>query len=418
MCFQNEIYAISPVFPRQVIIDGSNDWNYSNFLASPSSKLNSSQCNQNQSFFSSTPDIEEINYLSDGKTLNATIWLSSAFKEPTGVYDFSLNETALPSAEQDSSSGLKNLVSIETKNLSNSSRSKNLDDYTNQRILSLRQLPSFHSESVEMTKLSGNPAHQISYTYKKLNEDLHATKIWSIIGDKLYVITFLADKDRYSYYLPVVRKIIKSFSSDTANMSDSSAGIFDGYNTYLNKSLGIKIKYPADWRPELSGDIPGRVLFYPPFQEEVFKTGTTIVMAMDVNSGYDFRGEDYRVTLDWDPSIKNWTKSVQESRSSVGGDRALGSGEYILLDEQDNYGFFFDKEKNYVKLTMDLSLINYPDQYSLVFFITEAYTNRNSTCNIDLFDMSDEVHVPPPDFTFVVSPSSVSLRPGEEENME
>ena len=139
---------------------------------------------------------------------------------------------------------------------------------------------------------------------------------------------------------------------------------------------------------------------------------------MDVNSGYDFRGEDYRVTLDWDPSIKNWTKSVQESRSSVGGDRALGSGEYILLDEQDNYGFFFDKEKNYVKLTMDLSLINYPDQYSLVFFITEAYTNRNSTCNIDLFDMSDEVHVPPPDFTFVVSPSSGSLRPGEEGNME
>ena len=32
--------------------------------------------------------------------------------------------------------------------------------------------------------------------------------------------------------------------------------------------------------------------------------------------------------------------------------------------------------------------------------------------------MSDEVHIPPPEFTFVVSPSSVSLRPGEDTKLE
>ena len=147
-------------------------------------------------------------------------------------------------------------------------------------------------------------------------------------------------------------------------------------------------------------------------------TGTTIVMAMDVSSGYDFKGEDYRATVDWDPAIRNWTRLIQESRASIGKDRALGSGEYIILEKQDNYGSFFDKEKNYVKLFMDLSDINFPNQYSLVFFVTESFTNRNSTCNIDLFDMTDEVHIPPPDFSFVVSPSSVSIRPGEKATME
>ena len=59
-----------------------------------SSNLTTSQCNEKQSFFPSTPDIEEINYLSDGKTLNATFWLSSSFKELSEQYDYSLNKTS------------------------------------------------------------------------------------------------------------------------------------------------------------------------------------------------------------------------------------------------------------------------------------------------------------------------------------
>jgi len=182
--------------------------------------------------------------------------------------------------------------------------------------------------------------------------------------------------------------------------------------------MGIKLHYPNDWTMEVSKENRKLILFYPPFKESVYKTGRTIVMAMDINSGYDFRGEDYRVTLDWDPSIRNWTRLVQESRSSLGEDHTLGSGDYITLEKEDNYAGFFNKDKSYVKFTMNLSTINFPDQYSLVFFVTDAYQNRNSTCSIDLFDMSDEVHIPPPDFAFTVSPSSVSLRPGEQTEME
>jgi hypothetical protein len=140
---QDEVYAISPSFPRQVIIDGSNDWDSSNFLSSPSSKLNSSQCNPDRSFFSSTPDIEEINYLSDGKTLNATIWLSSAFEEPSDLYNYSFNRMlplpSQPPPPEGNTSKLKNLVSIETKSLDN--KSMTLDEYTNHLVAKLAFVP-------------------------------------------------------------------------------------------------------------------------------------------------------------------------------------------------------------------------------------------------------------------------------------
>lgn len=408
-----EINALSPNFPRQVIIDGSNDWNSTNFLSNPSSNLNSSQCRVEQSFFSSTPDIEEINYLSDGKTLNATIWLSSFFEEPSEIYSFSLNETA---PKENQSTNERNLVAIDIKELKN--KNSTLSQYTIQRLSSLRELPSFRSETVSTTILSNNLAHKVSYTYKTQNEDMQALKIWTIANDKVYTITYTAEKERYSYYSPIVQNLIKSFNFDNRNSAILNQSTIDGYQTYINKKMGIELQYPNEWRMEISKENPELILFYPPFKESLYRTGRSIVMAMDINSGYDFRGEDYRVTLDWDPSIRNWTRLVQESRSSLGEDHTLDSGEYIVLEKEDNYVGFFNKEKNYVKLIMNLSSINFPDQYSLVFFVTDGYQNRKATCNIDLFDMSDEVHIPPPDFTFTVSPSSVSLRPEEQREME
>jgi hypothetical protein len=409
---QHQVDAISPSFPRQVIIDDGEDWYPQNLLEAPDSNFNSSQCNEDKSFFSSYPDIEEINYLSDGKTLNATVWLSSFFEEPKEYYDYSLNKTSL---KETNSSIAKNIVSLEVKNLQN--KSMTLNEYTKQRLFSLRTLPSFTNMIASTIMLADNLAHKISYSYSKNNDDIDALKIWTIANNKIYTITYIADKERFSYYLPSVQNIINSLNINNDSFKLTQPTI-DNYRAYVNKSLGTKLQYPIDWKKQVSKNNPTLTIFYPPFKESLFKTGRIIVMAMDVNSGYDFRGEDYRVTLDWDPSIKNWTRLVQESKSSMGEDRTLGSGEYIILEQQKNYGGFFNKEKDYVKLSMDLSKINFPDQYSLVFFVIDSYSNRSYTCNIDLFDMSDEVHIPPPEFTFVVSPSSISLRPGEEAKME
>ena len=91
------------------------------------------------------------------------------------------------------------------------------------------------------------------------------------------------------------------------------------------------------------------------------------------------------LTLNWDPTIRNWTKDILESKSSIGKDSTLGSGEHITLEEKEKYASFFNKEKEYLKLHMDLSTINFPDQFSLVFFVTDSYSNSNSNCSISIF---------------------------------
>ena len=412
--FQNKTYALSPSFPRQVIIDGSKDWFPKNLFKTPDSKINAIQCIENKSFFSSYPDIEEINYLSDGKFLNATVWLSSFFEEPKQYYNFSFNKEPI---NKTNSSIDKNIVSVDVKNLKN--KNMKLNEYTQQRIFSLRNLPSFANMEASQTMLANILAHKVLYEYNKQNQHIKALKIWTIANDKIYTITYLAEKERFAYYLPIVQNIINSFDIKKNSSSTLNKPLIDNKShTYVNESLGLTLQYPVDWKKETSNNNPALVIFYPPYTESLFQTGRIIVMAMDVNSGYDFRGEDYRVTLDWDPNIRNWTKLVQESKASMGEDSTLGSGEYIILEQKKNYGGFFNQEKDYVKLSMDLSKINFPDQYSLVFFVIDSYSNRNYTCNIDLFDMSDEVHIPPPEFSFIVSPSSISLRPGEEAKLE
>lgn len=59
--------------------------------------------------------------------------------------------------------------------------------------------------------LAGYPAHQIflDYSYDEHSKD--ATELWTIKGDKIYIIEFVAQDQYYSRYLPVVNKMIESF---------------------------------------------------------------------------------------------------------------------------------------------------------------------------------------------------------------
>ena len=94
-------FSLSPSYPRQEITDSPNDWQlvkspktlFFELKRSPDQKTmaeygqNEVLCKRtqrqdnNQSHFH-PPDISSVTYLSDGKTLNATLWLSSPFRQP------------------------------------------------------------------------------------------------------------------------------------------------------------------------------------------------------------------------------------------------------------------------------------------------------------------------------------------------
>src|SRR5829696_5725796 len=99
----HEVLGSSPSFIRQIVTDPANDWfliqtgtkNYSIvipntksiFYLQPENDL--TNCMIERKLSNSTiktvfpsPDIEAVSYVSDGKTLNATLWLSDIFMEP------------------------------------------------------------------------------------------------------------------------------------------------------------------------------------------------------------------------------------------------------------------------------------------------------------------------------------------------
>ena len=99
----NETFAVSPSFVRQEITDAPADWK---IIKSPNSFFlphhggdsiplttqdgyltgvplarNESECKTPNGSFA-VPDINAVSFISDGKTLNITIWLSDMFQGP------------------------------------------------------------------------------------------------------------------------------------------------------------------------------------------------------------------------------------------------------------------------------------------------------------------------------------------------
>jgi len=59
--------------------------------------------------------------------------------------------------------------------------------------------------------LAGNPAYKVVYTGLEESVDLQAMLVLAIKGDRVYMISYTAEPEKYSYYLPTVQKMIDSF---------------------------------------------------------------------------------------------------------------------------------------------------------------------------------------------------------------
>jgi len=73
------IEAISPSFPRQDIKDDVNDLVKLNYPYPIITRINNSDPVEEK--IADSIDIYAVTYLSDGKTLNATLWLTRGFND-------------------------------------------------------------------------------------------------------------------------------------------------------------------------------------------------------------------------------------------------------------------------------------------------------------------------------------------------
>ena len=83
-----------------------------------------------------------------------------------------------------------------------------LANYANDTVNDLKQ--DFRVSESDAT-LAGNPAYKIVYTGLEASIDLKAMMVMTIKGDRAYIISYTAEPEKYSYYLPTVQKMIDSF---------------------------------------------------------------------------------------------------------------------------------------------------------------------------------------------------------------
>ena len=94
-----------------------------------------------------------------------------------------------------------------------SSKNISLNEITNVQIKNLTQdHPDFKLIESTDYKAGGNNAHKIVFTATddKKNER-KAMQIWTLRGDKAYLITYKAEPGKYSRYLPIIQKMVDSF---------------------------------------------------------------------------------------------------------------------------------------------------------------------------------------------------------------
>jgi hypothetical protein len=133
-------------------------------------------------------------------------------------------------------------------------------------------------------------------------------------------------------------------------------------------------------------------------------------LLIHVDSDYDI-GQHYQVVISQDPLSHTWYKTIEKSSPSFIGGNAK------VLDQKANSTDFPLKGKNYIDLSLDLSKLGYPSQYSVISYASDTFmTKDDHVCH--LIDATDVVHIPLPEFVMSMLPSTVILVPGENKIIE
>ena len=88
-----------------------------------------------------------------------------------------------------------------------------LNEVTKVQIKNLTQShPDFKLTESTNSILAGNIAHKIVFSATdNMKHERTAMQIWTLKGDKAYLITYKAEPGKYSKYLPTIQKMIDSF---------------------------------------------------------------------------------------------------------------------------------------------------------------------------------------------------------------
>lgn len=390
----NETLAISPSFSIQHIIDRADDA----FLANRNYQNPQGLCfPKSSAYFNS--DIAQADYISNGTTLNATVWTYHSFD------DLSLGDMVIVSVP---------------KNQSDNFRPISLDELLKLQLVTYKKVGNvIHYDT--NASLAGSRAYEIisNYTLSRSNVTRTQYLIGTVVDGKLYSISYSTDRPVFQY-MSEVRHMIESLEIEGAG-DESNKTTFNvagdesnkttrdnsNFSTYQNSTQGIKIDYPSSWFLSPVSSLGPDVVFMPNVIQNVSTQdriaalrNKTIEMIINVFSEYDNKKSDYDLMVSWNPVNQKWISTLSQISPT---------GTEKILDRKDNSSGFFNVNDHYYDLSLDLKELNYPKNYSALIAIQDS---SDILCRVT--DFTNWALFPAPKTSTTILPTSISLRPGEE----
>ena len=348
-------------------------------------------------------NIDSIKYISDGRFLNATVWLSEPFSyEPNStIYGMevttSLNVGFQPIKPSSTAEDLLE-SSIQFHN-----KYAYFEPIENRTFVTKKNHSAYeliYENIINDSSKTGN-----------YGMDSKEAEIGIITGDKVILLEFSSLPALFSSDLPTLYTILDSV--ELLAFDESNSHKPDNYSIYTNSTYNLSMAYPSNWtksqeifsvRDNYTEIIHFEYSHSPSFDPHDLEIYN---MVIDVHSTFD-EGSDYLVRYIWSGKELGWQKYVVEI-SSNGYHRSLGIPESNVFKNHPPSSFNLD---NFVSMDFDLQKANFPYQYSI-------YTYKENSFNIDdfdchLVDTTGWIPIPPPKFSISAFPDSLELRPNEE----
>jgi hypothetical protein len=128
----------------------------------------------------------------------------------------------------------------------------------------------------------------------------------------------------------------------------------------------------------------------------------------DSNNQTGWNGIDYISEIAFDNNTRNW-KNTLGAVSDVG---------YRLLETKNFTGFDKSGGGTYLFLSLNLSAMNFPEQYRIIFLEKDPIINKYTHTRFPVVDYVNAVHIPSPKFIMSSSSNSVELIPGDKKIIE
>jgi hypothetical protein len=257
---------------------------------------------------------------------------------------------------------------------------------------------------------------------KKILFSKHLLTIYSFICFIIFIlfIGIISSNIRYASFAispSFVRQEIQDGHKDLLEIDDSNYTITKVNVTDINKKIFNtididRVSYFSDAK-----FLNATIWLSPPYLSNQFLSRPLdfgILVDVNPNPAIGVGGVNYHKEISYPPpmDLPNKTKSVWSENTH----EALSYGPHRYLkpfEHNYNYTQLIQHGTFYLPLSLDLSTLNFPEQYKVMFYTLSADKEGNR-----ILDITSWIDIPPPKFNFSSSSNSIiEIRPGETKNI-